>query len=197
MFDWLLKIAFSCATLCMCADACTSERISSSTVASVGSYNILATELVVRLLQIRGFKSATYESQKKSAFVIVDSLIDDRALYLEALSRGIRAEASVADHQMRYQRALVGETELARFQRENFVDQEAWSQHFEREVTFKKLFRSLRNEGKSICTSAIRVQSLKNCISRQELLKDLRKKYSVEIYEASVLRALQAIREKQ
>jgi hypothetical protein len=163
-----------------------------SHLASIDDENVTLTDFAIRLAQVPGFRQATKEQQLAAAAPILESLIDDRVLYLEALAQGIEAAPSAVDHAMRQHEALLGTTLLATFTHQRGISLKALRRAYQQQLSALLYLKLFQIKEKPFC-SGLGVQSSQNCIKRVDFMKSVRHKHQVRIHEGALARALDVI----
>lgn len=175
--------------------ACESQSVHSRVIATVGSQNITVTDLALRLLQTPGLKEASPEAKLKSAQIILDSLMDDSVLFLEAKNRGFTTPHADIEHHFRHQKALLGKGGLFRFQRESLIDDANIKAQYQVQLTVTAFLKSLHDNGQAICEILGDTQGSQNCTKKEDLLLELRKKYRIHVNDSNIPLALKVFGE--
>jgi len=182
---WLSLLA---ALLCSCSNP---QQL---VLAKVDDQPISATDLTIRLSQIPGFLSSSKSDRELSAQAVLDGLIDDKVLYLEAQTLNIRVTDAQIDHAIGQHRALLGETLFAYFTNRKGMTQNKLRRFYEEQLSVLEYFKLVQASQKPFCAS-FDVQSSPNCIKRSDFMKSLRNKHKVVVTNGALAQVLNQIGE--
>ena len=174
---------------------CSQYSVESHVLASVDSTSITMTDLALRLIPIPGFKEASNAAQEQTALQILETLIDDEVLYLEAQNRGIAASRLEVEHKVRQLEALLGRSFFSHYSRKHSLDRKTLQHHFQKQLSALEYLRRVQKEDKPFCHGGFEVQSSQNCIMRQDLLGTVRNNHRIIVHQDLIGLALKTILE--
>gem|GEM_PF-6677952 len=159
---------------------CACQEPQSVVLAKVDNQTISATDLAIRLSQIPGFLELNQAAQKQTEQAILESMIDDRLLFIEAKEQKIAVSAAQIDHAIEQHRALLGDTILAFFSNRKNVSQNQLRRFYEEQLCVLEYLKRVQIGQKPFCDS-FDVQSSQNCTKRGDFMRNLRTKHTVVI----------------
>jgi hypothetical protein len=163
-------------------------------LAKVDDQPISATDLTIRLSQIPGFLKSSKSEQEQTAQAVLEGLIDDRLLYLEAQALQIRVSDAQVDHAIAQHRALLGDTLFAFFTNRKGMTQKRLKRFYQEQLSVLEYFKLIQASQKPFCAS-FDVQSSPNCIKRSDFMKSLRNKHAVVSASGALVQVLNQIGE--
>jgi hypothetical protein len=181
------KIVIALFALAMTAISCTTDR--PTLLATIDNQSITLTDFAIRLSQIPQFRQATPAQQQAAAQATLESLIDDKILYLEAKAFKIQIEPAQVEHAIRQHEALLGKTLLSIFTHQRGVSQKTLRRFYEQELSVVEYLKQVQIKERPFCDGFV-VQSSQNCIKRQDFMKSMRTKHPVLIKQGAATRAL-------
>lgn len=152
-------------------------------------------DLALRLVQIPGLKGAPRHTLEEVAHQTLESLIDDKLLYLESKNRAPGISAALVEHEIRQHETLLGPETFSYFTRKNYLSRESLKQRYLEQLSVLEFMKETQLKDKSFCLLGFEVQFPQNCIKRQDFLQKLREKYGVVISRDLSKSALSAILE--
>lgn len=187
---WLRLKGGIVAMLILCA--CTFDK--PTVLASVDDQAITLTDLAVRLVQIPGFKQAPGPNQQATAQAVLQTLVDDKILVLEAKSEQIHVDDAQVDHAIRQHEALLGNALLQIFTHQRGLSKKALRRFYKEQLLASEYLKRIQVKDRPFCGGFI-VQSSENCIKRQDFMKSMRHKHQVLINHSAITPALTEILE--
>lgn len=173
MTAWLIVL------LCSCSKP-------TSILAKVDNQTISSTDLAIRLSQIPGFLESNRTAQTQTAQAVLESMIDDRLLFIEAQAQKITVSSAQIDHAIEQHRALLGDTILAFFTNRKNVSQNQLRRSYEEQLCVLEYLKRVQIQQKPFCDS-FDVQSPQNCTKRDDFMRNLRTKHPVFIADKATL----------
>lgn len=162
---------------------------SGTTLAHIDDERVSLIDFVIRLSQVPGFSNADPKQQRASARSIMESLVDDRALCIEAKAKGLTVSASQVDHALRQHEALLGPTLLKIYTHQRGVSRKVLWDAYEQQLLVLEYLKFIQIKEKPFC-DGFGVQSLQNCVMRRDFMKTVRERHSVRVNEEALMQVL-------
>ena len=176
--------------------ACSLNFFDANCLALIDKKPITTTDLALRLIRIPGVKHASSQVQEKIALQLIESIIDDEVLYLEAVRRGVTPASSVmVQHAILDHETILGPVSFSYFRQSNYLTRETLKQHYQKQITTLAYLGFVQKEEQPFCDGGFEMQFSQNCIKRQDFLKKVRQRYHVVINKDRIPSALKAILE--
>lgn len=177
----------------LCVGLLTScPKPTSLALAKVDDQSISATDLTIRISRIPGFLKLARSEQNASAEALLESLVDDRLLYLEALAQKIEVSESQIDHAIGQHRALLGDALFSFFTNRKNMTEATLRRYYNEQLCVLEYLKRIQVQQKPFCDS-FDVQSLENCTKRSDFMRNLRNKHNVVITKGALIEALNRI----
>lgn len=175
--------------------ACSLNLFDSKSLARIDQKSITATDLALRLIRIPGLKDASPKVQEETALQLIESIIDDEILYLEATKRGIKASNAMVQHAILDHETILGPVSFTYFRQSNYLSRETLEKHYQKQLAALEYLSRIQKEEQAFCSGGFEMQFSQNCIKRQDFLKKVRQKYHVVVNRNLIPSALKAILE--